>query len=339
MSSRAIVCALVASFAAGCGDDVVASGPDASEPLDAGNDAALVRRDAGPPIVEPSLFDCTSAGATAPATSPARVTPVPVACATDPTCRTAMVAGHRGAGGELGRIAPEDTLAAYRAAIVLGVDFVETDPRPTADGVIVNMHDTTVDRTTDGTGTVLEMTFDAVRALHIRTTFRGDYSCERVPTLEEILVQCKGRAHVLVDANKTDRVDLLVRAIQSADALDWAIFDTSDVAKIDAALAIEPGLHVMIRPSTVDEITVQLDHFAPLLPVIVELENGVVLAGAPIVHARGTRAFTDVFAADALFNVAEDSSGYETLLDQGLDIPQTDRPDAVLALFARRGLR
>jgi hypothetical protein len=51
---------------------------------------------------------------------------------------------------------------------------------------------------------------------------------------------------VLVDANKTDRVDLLVAAIVAIDTLDWAVFDTSSLDKIDRALAIEPRL--MIQP-------------------------------------------------------------------------------------------
>ena len=95
------------------------------------------------PVVDPALFDCTATRA------PVRVAPTPFACATDPTCAAKLVCGHRGVGGELGVVAPEGSLAAVRAAIVLGVDYVETDPRPTKDGVLVNVHDTEVDRTVD----------------------------------------------------------------------------------------------------------------------------------------------------------------------------------------------
>ncbi|HEY8074574.1 MAG TPA: glycerophosphodiester phosphodiesterase family protein, partial [Labilithrix sp.] len=158
--------------------------------------------DAGPPPIDPSLFDCTSLS------KPplARRSATPADCIRDPSCRGRFVSAHRGAGGQLGRIAPEDTLAAYRAGIALGVDFVETDPRPTSDGVIVNIHDPTLDRTTDGTGDVDKTTFAAIRALHIRTDglAGGEFSCEVVPTLEELLRTCKDRAFVLVDGNKTD---------------------------------------------------------------------------------------------------------------------------------------
>lgn len=294
-------------------------------------------RDSGTPTPDPSLFDCTSREVREGVRLP-RTSAVPLACALDPLCRTPQITGHRGAGGQLGQIAPEDTLAAYRAGIALGIEYLETDPRPTSDGVIVNMHDTDVDRTTDGTGEVLAMTFDEVRALRIETTLAGDFRCERVPTLQEILEVARDRAIVLVDANKTDRVDLLVQAILDADAIDTAVFDTSDVAKIDAALAIEPALHIMIRPPA-EEITAQLDHFAPRVPVLVELVLGDVDVGAPIIHARGTRVFADVFGADVLFGVRENTTGYGSALDRGVDVLECDRPEAALRVLRERGLR
>ncbi len=299
--------------------------------------------DAGPTDlsvhVDPSVFDCTSIADDERAV-PARGSLVDAACALDPSCRTRQVSAHRGAGGQLGRLAPEDTLAAYRAGIALGVEFVETDPRPTADGVIVNIHDDTVDRTTDGTGEVAAMTFDEVRALHIEAGDRaGDYSCERIPTLLEVLQTCRGRVVVLVDANKTDDVAALVQAIRDADALDWAVFDTSDVAKIDAALALEPALHFMNRPDGLDAISAELDHFAPRLPVIVELHQEEIEAGGvALVHQRGTRALLDVFGIDVLDNLGG-VADYAPVLEDGVDILQTDRPELVIQALRERGER
>jgi hypothetical protein len=289
--------------------------------------------------VDPRLYDCTSLG---PAGDhlPGRASPVPVACALDPACRTAQISGHRGAGGDLGNLAPQDTLAAYRAGIALGIEYGETDPRPTADGVLVNIHDPTVDATTDGTGLVSDLTFDQIRALHPKTFgMPGDFACEKIPTLTEVLRTCRGRTVVLVDANKTDRVDLLVGAIHEADALEWAIFDTSDVAKIDAALLLEPGLHFQIRPRTVPDITVQLDHFAPRLPAMVELSGDEWADGAPIVHARGARVFSDVFTADLLAIAEGDLSLYWKALDAGVDVLEADRPVFAIAALKQRKLR
>ena len=235
-------------------------------------------------------------------------------------------------------LAPEDTLSAYRAGIAVGVEFVETDPRPTADGVLVNVHDDTVDRTTDGAGQVSLLTLAEIQRLRIDTgMLRGDFSCERIPTLVDILRTCRGKVIVLVDANKTDRVDLLVDAIRTADAVDWAVFDTSSIAKIDQALAIDPTLHVQIRPANQAEIVAQLDHFAPRVPEIVELETDDREAGSAIVHQRGTRSLSDVFLEDVVAPDGPDP--YGPLVDLGLDILQSDRPDLVIAALRRRGLR
>ncbi|GDX81406.1 hypothetical protein LBMAG42_32170 [Deltaproteobacteria bacterium] len=290
-------------------------------------DSAAPAALAWPPDV--ASFDCTATGI------PERITPVPWACPTDRACAERLVSGHRGMGGDLGVIAPEDTLAGVRAAIAYGLDYVETDPRPTADDVLVNMHDTDVSRTTDGEGEVDQMTFDEVRALQIDSArFTGDFACEVVPTLTEVLSEAKGRVHVLVDANKTDRVDLLVAAILESGTLDEAIFDTSSVDKVLAALAIEPTLHVMIRPDDEAQLTEQLASLMEHPPVIVEIpEEAPDLAAAVV--ASGNRAFSDVFFTDVRSLNTNSPSAYLDLYDQGLGILQSERPERILEVLER----
>lgn len=261
--------------------------------------APVAEADAGvvspppPPPLDPAKFDCTSVG------KPTREPPTTLACIRDPKCAGRFVAGHRGAGGELGVLAPEDSLAAYRAAIALGVDLVETDPRPTADGVLVNVHDTTVDRTTTGTGEVATMTLAALKDLDLRADgYAGDFSCERIPTLEEVLATAKGHSIVLVDANKTDRVDLLVSAIQKTDTLEWAVFDTSSLEKIDAALALEPKLMIMPRIERTEQLAPIVERYASHAPVFVEIDQKLFPAGTAEVHAAELRTFTNVFVTD-----------------------------------------
>jgi glycerophosphoryl diester phosphodiesterase len=310
----------VLAVGAGCSSSGNAPPPSA----DAGADAAA-------PLYDPSLFDCRSL-AKPPLARRAASTPE---CLRDPRCKTRLVVGHRGAGGDLGRIAPEDTLSAYRAAIALGVDLVETDPRPTKDGVIVNMHDDTVDRTTKGTGKVDEMTFEKIRRLEIETTLPGDFSCDRVPTLEEILETCKGRAMVLVDANKTSRVDLLVKAMQEADALEWAVFDTSDLKKIDDALALEPRLLIQPRIHDEKDAPTILAKYKDHVPVFVEISQTVFPRTADLVHAAGMRVLTDVFVLDLAVKLGAENTRYLEFFDKGAEALQTDLPDEVLKAIGR----
>ena len=94
--------------------------------------------------------------------------------------------GHRGAAGH----APENTLAAVQKGIALGVDFVEIDVRRTADGALVALHDSTVNRTTNGKGRV-----DALSLRKLRAFDAGQG--ERIPTVEEVLTRAAGHAGLM----------------------------------------------------------------------------------------------------------------------------------------------
>ncbi len=94
-----------------------------------------------------------------------------------------MMAAHRGDKD----CRPENTLPAFRHAIELGSDGIETDLRQTKDGAIVMIHDMKVDRTTDGSGSICDMTLDEVRALDAGIKFGDEYKGTKIPTFEEFL--------------------------------------------------------------------------------------------------------------------------------------------------------
>jgi glycerophosphoryl diester phosphodiesterase len=97
--------------------------------------------------------------------------------------RAPWVIAHRGASGH----APENTFAAFQRAVELGATFIETDLHVTRDGRFVAIHDSTVSRTTNGSGEVHEFTLDELRQVDAGMWFDRDFMGERVPTLEEIL--------------------------------------------------------------------------------------------------------------------------------------------------------
>jgi glycerophosphoryl diester phosphodiesterase len=95
----------------------------------------------------------------------------------------AFVAGHRGDRAE----APENTLPAFEAAFATGMEFVETDVQLTVDGYPVLLHDPTVDRTTDGTGAVADLTLAQIEALDAGSWFDAEFAGTRIPQLGEFL--------------------------------------------------------------------------------------------------------------------------------------------------------
>jgi glycerophosphoryl diester phosphodiesterase len=96
--------------------------------------------------------------------------------------------GHRGAAGH----APENTLAAVRKGIALGVDFVEIDIRRTADGRLVVLHDATVNRTTDGKGRIESLCLQDLEKLDA-----GEG--EHIPTFAEVLKVATGKTGLMVE--------------------------------------------------------------------------------------------------------------------------------------------
>ena len=113
--------------------------------------------------------------------------------ATDST----LVIGHRGGAGA----APENTAAAIRHGIEAGADAIEFDIHATRDDRIVVIHDDTLERTTDGSGTVEELTLDELRRFDAGFSFTPDLGRSfpwrgtgvGIPTLEEAVEACEGR--------------------------------------------------------------------------------------------------------------------------------------------------
>lgn len=100
--------------------------------------------------------------------------------------RLAPVIAHRGASGD----APENTLAALRAAASAGATWVEFDVKLSRDGHCILLHDDLLNRTTDGRGEVAHYDLDELRRLDAGGWFSRRFRGERVPTLAEALALC-----------------------------------------------------------------------------------------------------------------------------------------------------
>ncbi|WP_133253980.1 glycerophosphodiester phosphodiesterase family protein [Paenibacillus xerothermodurans] len=109
-----------------------------------------------------------------------------------------MITAHRGNW----RQAPENSVLAIQCSIDAGVDVVEVDVQRTKDGRLVLMHDDTVDRMTDGSGRISELTFDAIRALQLKEGQGGEDTAATaalIPTLHEVMLLAKDKVMVNLD--------------------------------------------------------------------------------------------------------------------------------------------
>jgi glycerophosphoryl diester phosphodiesterase len=141
---------------------------------------------------------------------------------------------HRGYNVE----APENTLAAFKLSKKKGFDEVECDVAFTADGVAVLIHDDTVDRTSNGTGNVSAMTFEAVRALDFGSWKSAAYVGTIIPTFEEFIALCRSiglRPYVELKAGTEEQVKGLVDTVTRygmRDKTTWIAFDAARLAHI-----------------------------------------------------------------------------------------------------------
>ena len=170
----------------------------------------------------------------------------------DPQARTRVIA-HRGFSGA----APENTIAAVRAAIEIGADMVEIDVTMTADEHVVVIHDETVDRTTDGSGKVSDLTRAELQILDAGMWFDRRFAGERVPSLDSVLSEVDGRIllNVEIKSEAVDRgiVAKVAAAIRRRKMVDQVVVSSfsptalrqmnSEAPEIRTAVLYNPKFH------------------------------------------------------------------------------------------------
>lgn len=167
-----------------------------------------------------------------------------------------MVIAHRAANQNF----PENSIVAIEEAIRIGVDIIELDIRVTADGVVVLMHDQTVDRTTTGTGDVETLDYSYLQTL--RLLHKGEPTNEKIPTLEEALKVTKGRIMVDMDM-KTDKVEEVLEVVNAMDVVDELLFFDSDWDVLAAFQLRLPDAFIMPRTYKAREIKKAVKKFNP----------------------------------------------------------------------------
>jgi glycerophosphoryl diester phosphodiesterase len=153
-----------------------------------------------------------------------------------------LLIAHRGASG----YAPENTLAAFRKAVAMGLSFIETDLQLSRDARFVAIHDDSVNRTTNGQGSVHELTLAELRRLDAGSWFGSAFAGERIPTLEEILEFAKRHDVVfyleLKAGGSWGGEHALIGALREAGEIHRVVVISFDSALVAAVRRAEPTL-------------------------------------------------------------------------------------------------
>lgn len=254
------------------------------------------------------------------------------------------VAAHRGDW----IYAPENSIDALKHAIFFGADLIETDVRLTKDGKIIVMHDYTVDRTTDGTGTISDLTLEEIQKLHLRNNF-GGMTDLKVPTLEEFIEIAKDKILLYLDKASYDLpgneqghlVKELLKVLKAHGVLEQSVFVLDwpyEKARAIFGEDLEKVIYCPVIEDKIPNLSAYVDEYIQKLkPVAFQFRMATLDSETykqlPKVLKSGSKAFVAATWADHTANhndlvstFERPSKGWGWLLEQGFSILETNYP-------------
>lgn len=230
--------------------------------------------------------------------------------------------------------AAENSLGAIEASLVDGAVFMEIDVARTADGVLVLMHDRTVDRTTNGAGTVTQLSYADFAALQLED-LNGELVSETPPTLAAVLEALDGRGIAQIDL-KDIGMATIAAAIQAADAVDRSIVITYSIEDAIALHWMLPGLMFSVGIDDLTDVQRLVDAKVDLTRVTAWLGTG---SGNPRLDAELAALGIETSYGD-FSGEREGRVDYRVLADNGAEVISVDNvPAAAEALDAGQRAR
>jgi glycerophosphoryl diester phosphodiesterase len=233
--------------------------------------------------------------------------------------REVSITAHRGAAAR----APENTIAAVRAAIEDGADYVEIDVQQTADGGLVLMHDLSLRRTTGRTEGVWQLTAEEITSIDAGRWYGTEFTGELVPTLEAVIDITRGEALLNIEIKLHGRergvAQSLVNVLQQLHVTNECIVTSLDQAILAEIRAIDPsiGIGAIITAAVGDVSALDVD-FLVVQPLIA--------TPSYIARAHGRGQEVHVWSLS-------DPANIHTAIDQGADGILT--PDPALGVAVR----
>jgi glycerophosphoryl diester phosphodiesterase len=244
---------------------------------------------------------------------------------------------HRGGGGERA----ENSMAAFAHAVELGFRYLETDARLTADGKLVAIHDDRLDRVSDRTGLVAELTYDEIRQARLWGPGHATLSDERVPLMEEVFATWP-EARINVDAKEDRAVGPLADLVIRTGALGRVCIGAfSDKRMRDLRRRLGPGLCSVLGPVEVGIVRaasfglplVGVHGAVAQVPIDRRLPLG---AKLPIVDKRFVAKARKAGIGVHVWTI-DDPDEMRSLLDLGVNGLISDQPTALKQVLTDRG--
>ena len=239
-----------------------------------------------------------------------------------------LTVAHRGAS----KFAPENTLPAIQIAIDLGMDYVELDIRHTSDGIPVLMHDSTIDRTTSGSGRIDATSLAELRKLDAGSWFHAEFAGTPVPTLEEALELMQGKICALWDPKGTPSAAAIELFKQLSSGRDCLLIGAEgfggirDINTIEILTELWPELPLMSPVKNSDNLINTL-RSQPQSRAVMGARAQLNKELIDQAHAAGLLVLTTTLIQ------ADNARGYQKAMDLGVDLIMLDNIDSYYELM------
>jgi glycerophosphoryl diester phosphodiesterase len=255
--------------------------------------------------------------------------------------QTFTVIAHRGASG----YAPEHTMAAYDLAIEMGAHFLEPDLQMTRDGVLIVLHDGTLDRTARGpadkcTGPVSEKSLDDLRSCEVSSWWEGHDSAdavEKIPTLDDVLSRYGQSARYMIETKRPEEApgmeEALLRALskhglrptsRSDHRVMVQSFSRASLQRMSQLDPAMPLVQLVGRDRVLDDLAAVANYAVGIGPASSDVTAGLVAEA----HRQGLLVFP--------YTVNEEAE-MVALIALGVDGVFSNYPDRLFSVLARVG--
>lgn len=223
---------------------------------------------------------------------------------------------------------PENTLAAFKAAIKSGADYVEVDLRTSKDGHLVVMHDATVDRTTNGKGKVQDLTWEELKMLQV---LNGTKKAHKIPLFSEVLKLCKKKINIYLDFKEAD-VKTAWQEIKNAGMEGQVVVYLNKTSQYKQWRSVASEVPLMTSliggVNTAEQLKMLLGQAK-----LEVLDNVTDPAMIKVAHENGVSVWLDVQ------NASEGPDSWRQALERGVQGVQTDKPGELVQYLKKNGLR
>ena len=235
---------------------------------------------------------------------------------------------------------PENSLESIKSCIDIGVDIVEIDVRMTKDSILVLMHDETINRTTNGTGYIKNLTYNFIKTLYLKSK-NGKITTSKVPKLKEVLSMSKDKILLNIDNKDYSLFPLIIEVLKKTNTSDQIIIKSyqnfREVKQIfgnDFVNMINFMPQVRLKDKNVHQvITEYIDSLSPIAFETKFIEEKEYLLRQ--IKKNKIRIWENSLGHEN----KNPEKVWEKLIERGVTIIQTDKPKHLLKYLTKKKLR